>query len=153
MRKISLLAMTGAALLLAAGVAYAQDDGAIAGAKAAGIVGEQADGYLGFAKAPPGAVKAAVDAVNIKRRQIYTDIAAKQGATVQEVAAARGLRPARQAGLGRADVQGCGRLGSQGRRRPEPAAGLRLTERPAGRLTGRPAATIPAPGKAARRQA
>ncbi|SFR79305.1 YdbL family protein [Sphingomonas jatrophae] len=79
-----------AAVALAAGAAWAQDDGAIAAAKSAGIVGEQADGYLGFAKAAPADVKAAVDAVNIKRRQIYTDIAGRQGATVQEVAAARG---------------------------------------------------------------
>jgi uncharacterized protein YdbL (DUF1318 family) len=35
-------------------------------------------------------VKSAVDAINIKRRAIYTDIAAKQKATVQEVATARG---------------------------------------------------------------
>lgn len=82
------------ALLLAAtvsGVALAQgDDGAIAAARASGEVGEQADGYLGFTGSPGQALKAAVDAVNIKRRAIYTDIAAKQGATVQEVAAARG---------------------------------------------------------------
>lgn len=74
-----------------AGVAMAQaDDGVVAAARASGAVGEQADGYLGFVTAPSGAVKAAVDAVNIKRRAIYTDIAAKQNATVQEVAAARG---------------------------------------------------------------
>lgn len=80
-----------AAAALGAGVALAQgEDAAVAAAKAEGVVGEQADGYLGFAKSPPAAVRAAVDAVNIKRRQIYTDIAAKQGATVQEVAAARG---------------------------------------------------------------
>ncbi|WP_240499974.1 YdbL family protein [Sphingomonas montana] len=74
-----------------AGVALAQnDDGVVASARASGDVGEQADGYLGFVTAPSSAVKSAVDAVNIKRRAIYTDIAAKQNATVQEVAAARG---------------------------------------------------------------
>lgn len=76
---------------LGGGMAIAQgEDGVVAAARASGDVGEQADGYLGFVTAPSGAVKAAVDAVNIKRRAIYTDIAAKQNATVQEVAAARG---------------------------------------------------------------
>lgn len=80
----------GAALLALGGVAIAQENPVVAQARAAGVVGEQLDGYLGFAKAPSSEVKAAVDAINIKRRAIYTDIAAKQGATVQEVATARG---------------------------------------------------------------
>lgn len=91
--KIAALLMLG---LMAAGTgaAYAQggEDAVVASARAAGAVGEQGDGYLGFAKSPAAAVKAAVDATNIKRRAIYTEIAAKPGsvATVQEVAAARG---------------------------------------------------------------
>src|SRR3546814_11939464 len=47
-----------------------------------------ADGYLGFAKSPAGDLKSRVDAINIKRRAFYTDLAAKRGVTVQEVAAA-----------------------------------------------------------------
>ena len=88
--------MIGLGLAVAAfgaGVAMAQaEDAVVASARAGGIVGEQGDGYLGFAKTPPADVKAAVDATNIKRRAIYTEIAAKPGsvATVQEVAAARG---------------------------------------------------------------
>ena len=91
-RRTKILIATG--LMLAAaigGTAIAQgEDGVIAAARASGDVGEQADGYLGFPGSPGQSLKAAVDAVNIKRRAIYTDIAAKQGATVQEVAAARG---------------------------------------------------------------
>lgn len=91
-RRTKILIATG--LMLAAaigGTAIAQgEDGVIATARASGDVGEQADGYLGFTGSPGQSLKAAVDAVNIKRRAIYTDIAAKQGATVQEVAAARG---------------------------------------------------------------
>ena len=82
-----------AAATFGAGAVSAQsEDAVVAGARASGIVGEQGDGYLGFAKTPPADVKAAVDATNIKRRAIYTEIAAKPGsvATVQEVAAARG---------------------------------------------------------------
>jgi len=88
--------MIGLGLAVAAlgtGIAVAQsEDAVVASARADGVVGEQADGYLGFAKTPSAEVKAAVDATNIKRRAIYTEIAAKPGsvATVQEVAAARG---------------------------------------------------------------
>ena len=82
----------GTALAVAgiAGAAWAQaEDGAIAAARGAGEIGEQSDGYLGFTGAPSASLKQAVDAVNIKRRAIYTDIAAKTNATVQEVATAR----------------------------------------------------------------
>lgn len=89
-RSKILVALGGVTVLAAAGIAIAQEAPAVAQARAAGIVGEQLDGYLGFAKSPSGDVKSAVDAINIKRRAIYTDIAAKQGATVQEVATARG---------------------------------------------------------------
>jgi uncharacterized protein YdbL (DUF1318 family) len=89
-RSKFLLALGGSALLAVTGIAIAQESPVVAQARAAGVVGEQLDGYLGFAKSPSGDVKAAVDAINIKRRAIYTDIAAKQNATIQEVATARG---------------------------------------------------------------
>jgi uncharacterized protein YdbL (DUF1318 family) len=72
----------------AAGVAMAQTDPAVEAARASGGVGEQADGYLGFPTPPSASLKAAVDAVNIKRRAVYTDLAAKRNVTVQEVAGA-----------------------------------------------------------------
>ena len=72
----------------AASVAMAQTDPAVETARAAGQVGEQSDGYLGFPQPPSAALKAAVDAVNIKRRAVYTDLAAKRNVTIQEVAGA-----------------------------------------------------------------
>lgn len=89
-RSKMLLALGAAALVAVATIAPAQEAPAVAQARAAGVVGEQLDGYLGYARTPAPNVKAAVDAINIKRRAIYTDIAAKQNATVQEVATARG---------------------------------------------------------------
>ena len=89
-RSKILMALGGAAMLAVASVSLAQESPVVAQARASGGVGEQLDGYLGFARAPSSDVKAAVDAINIKRRAIYTDIAAKQNATVQEVATARG---------------------------------------------------------------
>ncbi len=76
-----------AALLIAtASAAVAQLSAAIA----AGTVGEQADGYLGVRGQVSPATRAEVDALNIKRRQAYTDLAAQRGVTVKDVAAAVG---------------------------------------------------------------
>ena len=89
-----ILAMGFALTAIVGGATYAAAQGAeasiVASARTSGLVGEQSDGYLGFVKTPSAELKSAVDAINIKRRAIYTEIAAKQNATVQEVAAARG---------------------------------------------------------------
>jgi len=86
--------MIVAAALLgsSATVAHAQD---LAGAIAAGVVGEQADGYMGVRGAAGASVRAAVEALNIKRRAAYTELAAKRAVTVQEVAASVGCQTLR----------------------------------------------------------
>lgn len=66
--------------------------GAVASAMSAGTVGEQADGYLGLAGSVGADVRAEVEAINIKRRAAYTDLAAKRGVTVADVAAATGCQ-------------------------------------------------------------
>ncbi len=72
---------------LAAGTGYAMVQGdESASLRASGAVGEQADGYLGVVGNAPASVRDQVNAVNIKRRAFYTDIARNRGATVQEVA-------------------------------------------------------------------
>ncbi len=78
-----------AAVVGGAGVAYAvmQSDGAAA-LRASGRAGEQANGYLGIVGDAPAAFRAQVDAVNIRRRTYYTELAAKRGVTIEEVAAA-----------------------------------------------------------------
>lgn len=80
----------GALLLAGAGIAIAQSGGLVSEALADGTVGEQADGYLGIRGSVSEAVRAEVDALNIKRRAAYTQRAAQKGATVKEVAAAVG---------------------------------------------------------------
>ena len=77
--------------LLSAVPAQAQD-AAISAAKAAGQVGEQADGYLGIKGSVGDDVRSAVDALNIKRRAAYTDLASKRGVTVQDMAAITGCQ-------------------------------------------------------------
>ena len=76
----------------AARIAWAAppQSGEVQAAINAGSVGEQADGYLGVKGSVSADVRAAVDAINIKRRAAYTDLAAKRGVTVQDVAASVG---------------------------------------------------------------
>jgi len=82
------LAGAAAALwLLAATPAAAQDNAAAL--RATGMVGEQADGFLGLVtEAVPAGVRAQVEAVNIRRRAHYTDLARRRGVRVEEVAVA-----------------------------------------------------------------
>jgi uncharacterized protein len=55
--------------------------------RATGQVGEQANGYLGVVGNAPGDLRARVNAVNIKRRAAYADVAARRRAQIEEVAA------------------------------------------------------------------
>lgn len=58
-------------------------------AKAAGVVGEQNDGYLGFVNgAGSPAVEAAVAEINAGRAQLYRGVAAKNGVTPEAAGAA-----------------------------------------------------------------
>lgn len=81
-------AALAAALALAA-PALAQDS-VISQARAQGLIGEQADGYLGFV---PGAqisadLRGRVDQNNMQRRQLYARRANERGVSVNEMAAA-----------------------------------------------------------------
>ncbi|MBC7767570.1 MAG: DUF1318 domain-containing protein [Phycisphaerales bacterium] len=87
-RAFTIAALTAATLALAA-PAIAQD-AALNQARAAGLIGEQADGYLGFA---PGAnisatLRGRVEANNIQRRQLYTRRATERSVSVNHMAAA-----------------------------------------------------------------
>ena len=54
--------------------------------KADGIIGEQADGYIGFVVSNvPSDIRQLVNEVNAKRKAGYERIAAKQGVSVSEV--------------------------------------------------------------------
>jgi uncharacterized protein len=72
-----LLALSGPAFADAAG-----DKAAVDAAKVAGVVGEQADGYLGFVRgSADGPVTAAVTTINAGRADVYAQTAAKSGVT------------------------------------------------------------------------
>lgn len=82
--------LIAAAAVMQIAPAAAQNDAALAEARASGLVGEQADGYLGFV---PGAqisadLRGRVEQNNIRRRALYTRRATERSASVNEMAAA-----------------------------------------------------------------
>lgn len=78
-----------AALGIFAGVSAAAASAAIESAKASCVVGEQADGYLGFANEGGASedVKREVRSINQQRKAAYEKLAAKNGVTVDQAAA------------------------------------------------------------------
>lgn len=104
MSKRTPLLIAAAALALA-GLAVpvaAQMDGEVEAALESGAVGEQADGYLGFARAPSGGLKAKVEAINIKRREGYTHIAQAKSVPIEAFAASIGCHTLASLKTGRA---------------------------------------------------
>jgi uncharacterized protein len=85
-----------AAVLLGAtassAVAMQGRDPAYQSARESGLVGEKADGYLGFVTAPSPAIKALVEDINIKRKAAYSKEALANSATVEEMALRNGCR-------------------------------------------------------------
>ena len=88
LRRTALAAIGAAFLTL--GVAHgaiaqtAADKAAVDAAKAQGVVGEQADGFLGIVSGGDAAVTAAVASINGGRAKAYADIAAKTGVSVAQ---------------------------------------------------------------------
>jgi len=94
MRNLKSMIFAAAALLLAtpAFADLASDKAAVDAAKAAGTVGEQADGYLGIVSSADGTVTAAVNEINAGRRQVYTQTATKSGVTPDAAGQATGAQ-------------------------------------------------------------
>jgi uncharacterized protein len=81
------------ATLLLIGHALAALAADLTEAKAAGLVGERADGYLGLVvEAAPGDVKALIIDVNARRRAEYARIAAENGIEQSQVEAVAGRK-------------------------------------------------------------
>ena len=92
LRKIFVVGAAIAALGVATGAAIAQtpsQKAMVDAAKAQGVVGEQADGYLGFRIPAPGPdLTVAVQTINTARRELYVESAVAAGTTA-EVAGGR----------------------------------------------------------------
>ena len=88
-RRMKIMVAAGLAVaMVASGTAYAFMQDAAAELRATGVVGEQADGYMGLVGSASADVRARVDDINIQRRARYTQLASQRGATIEEVAAA-----------------------------------------------------------------
>lgn len=90
-RNIIGLALGATAALGLATVAIAQTAAktTVDAAKAAGIVGEQADGFLGYVTgAADPVVRAAVSEINAGRAQLYREAAARNNVTAEAAGAA-----------------------------------------------------------------
>jgi uncharacterized protein YdbL (DUF1318 family) len=87
--------LSAAALVLLSTPAFADlaaDKATVDAAKAAGTVGEQADGYLGVVSGADAAATAAVNQINNGRRQVYSQTAAKSGVTPDAAGQATGAQ-------------------------------------------------------------
>jgi uncharacterized protein YdbL (DUF1318 family) len=79
---VSAAVLAALALPAAAVAQSAQAKATVDAAKAAGVVGEQSDGFLGFVTgAADPAVRAAVAEINAGRSAVYQQAAAKSGAS------------------------------------------------------------------------
>lgn len=116
MKLAAALAITAAALSAAA----AAQTPAVDAARQAGIVGERFDGYLGTVAAPPGALRAQVDAINIRRRALYSNLAASRGVTPQEVGITAGCQLLARIAVGQAYLLNDGRWRRRGAQPVQP---------------------------------
>jgi len=91
----------GLALLAAAAPAGAQP-AALAFAIQAGQVGERYDGYMGFVVPPSPEVRRQVAAVNLRRRNLYIELAGRRNVNAGVVGIATGCQLLRQLSPGEA---------------------------------------------------
>ena len=106
MRLGALWAMA-AALSLAAPLA-AQNTPTVTVGLASGAVGERFDGYLGYVTAVSPALRRQVDAINIRRRTLYSNLAARRGVSPQDVGVTAACELLRRVDVGQAYMLGDG---------------------------------------------
>jgi uncharacterized protein YdbL (DUF1318 family) len=112
--------LAGAALLFATPVA-AQD--AVVAARGAGLVGERFDGYLGAVGPLAPGLRAQVSAINIKRRALFSGLAAQRGVAAQDVGIATACALLARVAVGEAYMlsEGNWRRRAAGEPAPRPA--------------------------------
>jgi uncharacterized protein YdbL (DUF1318 family) len=77
------------ALAMTAAPAVSQTQ-AVDAARAAGSIGERFDGYIGVAGPISPQVRSQVSTINIRRRSLYSSLAARKGASPQDVGVTAG---------------------------------------------------------------
>ncbi|GAA4721771.1 YdbL family protein [Sphingomonas lutea] len=81
----------GAVFVAVATAAIAQTP-AVDAARAAGVVGERYDGFVGVASPPSSAVRSQVATINIQRRTLYSNLATSRGVSPGEVGITAGCQ-------------------------------------------------------------
>lgn len=94
-------ALLGAVMLGLAAAAVAQTP-AIDAARAAGSLGERFDGYIGIAAPVSGTVRSQVSTINIRRRSLYSNLAARKGVSPQDVGVTAGCQLLARVSVGEA---------------------------------------------------
>jgi uncharacterized protein YdbL (DUF1318 family) len=104
-----LLLLAGLACLAAPASAPAQDPAAILEARRAGLIGERYDGYVGLVTAnAPADLRRQVAALNIRRRSLYSNLAARKGVSPEEVGITAACTLLRRINVGEYYLQGQG---------------------------------------------
>lgn len=75
---------------------------AVDAARAAGQIGERYDGYLGVAGPVSAAVRSQVASINIRRRSLYSNLAASRGVSPSDVGITAGCQLLARVGVGEA---------------------------------------------------
>ena len=88
MRRLLFLA----AAMTALAVPVTAQTPAVNAARQAGQVGERYDGYMGFMGTPSAVVRSQVGAINIRRRALYSNLAASRRVAPHEVGIAAGCQ-------------------------------------------------------------
>ena len=101
------------AALLASGAAVAQTP-AVNAARASGIVGERYDGYLGIAAPVSSVVRSQVATINIRRRTLYSRLAASKGVSPRDVGITAGCQLLARVAVGEAFLAPDGRWRRRG---------------------------------------
>lgn len=95
MKRTIFTAMLVAGALIATSAMAIDNNGPVDKAMAAGVVGEQADGYLGFVRPPTAAqadLQRRINEINIRRRGVFSDTAKTSGETEDRAALLSALR-------------------------------------------------------------
>ncbi len=108
MRKL-LLPLAALVCLGLSASAPAQDPSAILAARRAGLIGERFDGYIGIVNPnTPADVRRQVAALNIRRRSLYSNLAARRGVSPEEVGITAACSLLRRIGVGEYYLSGQG---------------------------------------------
>jgi uncharacterized protein len=114
MNRLALLAIVAAAAPAAA------QTPAVNTARAGGAVGERYDGYVGIAAAVPPGVRSQVSSINIQRRSLYSNLAARKGTSPQAVGLAAGCQLLGRVGVGEAYLWADGKWRRRAAGQPAP---------------------------------